>query len=125
LWPVRSATQVSVRPLASAMVTKVARWSWMRIRIRFGVRSNKIGRMPPAVADPVVETLDAPPAPKYKDLWERIRAGFALKEIDSPLVARHEAWYLNRPEYVQRMVERSHRYLYFIIEELEKRNMPT
>src|SRR5690348_13576328 len=52
-----------------------------------------IGRVPPAVADPVVEPLDAPPAPKYKDLWERIRAGFALKEIDSPLVARHEAWY--------------------------------
>lgn len=84
-----------------------------------------IGRVQPAAAEPVVEALDAPPAPRYKDLWERMRAGFALKEIDSPLVARHEAWYLNRPEYVQRMVERSHRYLYFIVEELEKRNMPT
>jgi hypothetical protein len=41
------------------------------------------------------------------------------------LVARHEAWYLNRPEYVQRMIERSHRYLYFIVDELERRNMPT
>jgi len=84
-----------------------------------------IGRMPPAAAEPVVEALDAPPTPKYKDLWERMRAGFAMQEVDSPLVARHEAWYLNRPEYVQRMVERSHRYLYFIVEELEKRNMPT
>ena len=59
---------------------------------------------PPAEA--VVEVLDAPPPPKYRDLWGRIRAGFAMREIDSPLVARHEAWYLNRPEYVQRMVER-------------------
>jgi membrane-bound lytic murein transglycosylase D len=84
-----------------------------------------IGRVAPEPAEPTVEQLDTPAAPKFKSLWERIRAGFALKEIDSPLVARHEAWYLNRPEYVQRMVERSHRYLYFIVEELEKRNMPT
>jgi len=79
----------------------------------------------PPAGEPVVEALEAPPPPKYADLWERIRAGFGLPKIDSPLVARHARWYLNRPEYVQRMVERSHRYLYFIIEELEKRNMPT
>jgi membrane-bound lytic murein transglycosylase D len=84
-----------------------------------------MGRIQPLPVDPVVETLDGPIAPKYKDLWERMRAGFTLNEIDSQLVARHEAWYLNRPEYVQRMIERSHRYLYFIVEELEKRNMPT
>ena len=73
----------------------------------------------------MVEALQTPPTAKYADLWERIRAGFGLPKIDSPLVARHARWYLNRPEYVPRMVERSHRYLYFIIEELEKRNMPT
>jgi membrane-bound lytic murein transglycosylase D len=77
------------------------------------------------MADPVIEALAAPVTPKYKDLWQRIEAGFALKEIDSPLVARHEAWYLNRPEYVQRMIERSRLYLYFVVEELEKRGMPT
>ena len=76
-------------------------------------------------AEAVVEVLDAPPPPKYRDLWGRIRAGFAMQEIDSPLVARHEAWYLNRPEYVQRMVERSRLYIYFVVEELEKRGMPT
>jgi membrane-bound lytic murein transglycosylase D len=48
-----------------------------------------------------------------------------MQEVDSPLVARHEAWYLNRPEYVQRMIERSRLYLYFVVEELEKRKMPT
>ena len=72
-----------------------------------------------------VEVLDPPPPPRYRDLWGRIRSGFAMQEIDSPLVARHEAWYLNRPEYVQRMVERSRLYLYFVVEELEKRGMPT
>jgi peptidoglycan lytic transglycosylase D len=76
------------------------------------------------MAEPVIEPLAAPVAPRYRDLWQRIRASFALGEVESPLVARHEAWYLNRPEYVQRMIERSRLYLYFVVEELEKRGMP-
>jgi membrane-bound lytic murein transglycosylase D len=64
-------------------------------------------------------------AQSHEDLWARIRAGFAMREIDTPLVQRHEAWYLNRPEYVERMIDRSRRYLYFIVEEIEKRGMPT
>jgi membrane-bound lytic murein transglycosylase D len=58
------------------------------------------------------------------DLWDRIRAGFAMKEIDSTLVQRHEAWYLNRPDYVRRMIDRSRLYLFHIVEEVEKRGMP-
>jgi membrane-bound lytic murein transglycosylase D len=57
-------------------------------------------------------------------LWHRIRSGFAMPELDSPLVARHEAWFLNHPEYFQRMIERSRLYLYFIVEEVEQRGMP-
>ena len=63
-------------------------------------------------------------APIEDSLWQRIRNGFALPELDSPLVARHEAWFLNHPDYFQRMIERSRLYLYFIVEEIDKRNMP-
>lgn len=63
-------------------------------------------------------------APIAESLWERIRRGFGLPEIDSPLVARHEAWFLNHPDYFQRMIERSRLYLYFIVEEIDKRHMP-
>lgn len=59
------------------------------------------------------------------DLWQRIRNGFAMHDLDSPLIARHEEWYASRPDYVARMMERSQRYLYFITEEVEKRGMPT
>lgn len=59
------------------------------------------------------------------DLWERIRDGFALPELDTPLVQENEEWYANRPEYVRRMVERSRRYLYYIVDEVERRGMPT
>ena len=67
---------------------------------------------------------DSPAPPKSVNLWDRIRSGFAVRDIDSPLVQRHVAWYLNRPDYVQRMMERSRRYLHFVVEELEKRQMP-
>jgi membrane-bound lytic murein transglycosylase D len=89
-----------------------------------GFSGPLIGNAPPA-QEPIVEVLEPPEEPRYRDLWERIRAGFAMAEVESPLVARHEAWYLNRPEYVQRMVERSRLYLFFVVDELERRGMPT
>ncbi len=61
---------------------------------------------------------------EYGDLWTRIRQGFMLDDIDTPLVTTAEEWYEARPDYVARMVERSRRYLYFIVAEIEKRNMP-
>jgi membrane-bound lytic murein transglycosylase D len=69
-----------------------------------------------------IATTASTPAPE--SLWKRVRNGFALPEIDSSLVARHEAWFLNHPDYFQRMIERSRLYLYFIVEEIDKRNMP-
>jgi membrane-bound lytic murein transglycosylase D len=59
------------------------------------------------------------------NLWQRIRNGFAMPEMESTLTTRHEQWYSTRPDYVSRMLERSQRYLFFITEEVEKRGMPT
>lgn len=63
--------------------------------------------------------------PAANDLWQRIRAGFAFPELDSPLVAEKERFYLQRPEYLQRMFSRGARYLHHIVEEVEKRGLPT
>jgi membrane-bound lytic murein transglycosylase D len=62
-----------------------------------------------------------PPA----DLWERIRRGFKMKNLESDLVHQQEQWYVSRPDYMQRMTERSRKYLFHIVEELERRDMPT
>ncbi|HWU33700.1 MAG TPA: LysM peptidoglycan-binding domain-containing protein [Methylovorus sp.] len=59
------------------------------------------------------------------NLWQRIRNGYGMPEVDSPYTATHEAWYAARPDYVRRMVERSQRYLYHVVVEVEKRGMPT
>lgn len=60
-----------------------------------------------------------------KDIWERIRAGYAMPDLDNDLVHDREQWYATRPDYIFRMTERSKKYLFYIVEELELRNMPT
>jgi membrane-bound lytic murein transglycosylase D len=62
---------------------------------------------------------------KQKDLWERIRSGFAMADMDNRLVDHYERWYADRPDYVARMTERARRYLFYIVGEVEKRGMPT
>ena len=59
------------------------------------------------------------------DLWDRIRRGFAMPDLQGDLVQDREQWYASRPEYMQRMTERSSKYLFHIVEELERRGMPT
>jgi len=62
---------------------------------------------------------------EHDDLWQRIKNGYAIPDSNSELVARHESWYSSRPDYMKRMVERSQKYLFHIVEEVEKRGMPT
>lgn len=59
-----------------------------------------------------------------ESLWDRIRAGFGLDELASPLVKDWENWYASRPDYVNRMIGRGERYLFHVVEEVEKRRMP-
>jgi membrane-bound lytic murein transglycosylase D len=92
--------------------------------------------MPPAfAASRLSPELDSPPATSPTvslnpsavtddNLWQRVRVGFQLEPLDSPLVQEHEEWYTNRPDYIQRFVERGSKYLHHIVEEVEKRNMP-
>ncbi len=63
--------------------------------------------------------------PRYDNLVSRIRAGFAMPELDSALVLQHERWIARNPEYLNRVLDRGGKYLHHIVEELEARNMPT
>ena len=74
------------------------------------------------VANPAVPPVASLAAPA--DLWERIRRGFAMPDLESDLVRDREQWYATRPDYIQRMTERSSRYLFHIVEEIERRNIP-
>jgi membrane-bound lytic murein transglycosylase D len=59
------------------------------------------------------------------DLWMQIRQGFQLPPLDSPLVDKQTKWLVDRPDYVNRSMARSSRYLFYIVEEVNRRNMPT
>jgi membrane-bound lytic murein transglycosylase D len=76
------------------------------------------------VQDPLrgLATIDRTVPPD--DLWQRVRRGFAMPDIGGKLVDDKMAYYVARPDYLQRMFDRSRLYLYHIVEELEKRNMP-
>ncbi len=60
----------------------------------------------------------------HSDIWTRIRAGFAMEPLDSPQVEKEIQWFVNNPEYMQRMMDRAKLYLYYIADEVEKRGMP-
>ena len=73
------------------------------------------------IAKAKIDDVTEPPA----DIWVRIRQGFAMPDLENDLVKDREVWYAARPDYMVRMTERSRRYLFHIVEELERRNMPT
>jgi membrane-bound lytic murein transglycosylase D len=58
-------------------------------------------------------------------LWYRIREGFRLPDLDGALVQNAEQWYVSNPDYVARMIERGSHFLYHVVEEVERRRMPT
>jgi membrane-bound lytic murein transglycosylase D len=76
----------------------------------------------PPAPEPVIQAkpVDVPAA----NVWVRIRKGFVMSNLDNGLVRDWERWYSSRPDYVARMVERSSRVLFHVIEEVERRKMP-
>lgn len=58
------------------------------------------------------------------DLWQRLRSAYTIAPIDNARVRKWERYYAERPDYVARMTERGGRYLFHVVEELAKRQMP-
>jgi len=106
---VRQAPPVAVPPQKPLDVTHLPPFDGERREVREPLRG--------------LPTIDRTVQPD--DLWQRIRNGFAMPDLDSPIVQERTAWYAARPEYLRRTFERSRLYLYHIVDELEKRHMPT
>jgi len=90
------------------------------------------GNLPAAPAEQSHEIRDSIALPRPidltaepDDLWERIRNGFAVPDLEGPLVLERQRWYAANSDYLKRVIDRSKRYLYHIVEEIEKRGMPT
>jgi len=70
-------------------------------------------------------TLPPLSPPPMRDLWQRIRLGFKMPDLQNKLVDDRTRGYASQPDYLARMTQRSSRYLFHIVEEIERRGMPT
>ena len=59
------------------------------------------------------------------NVWDRLRQGFAMPDLDNATVRDRESWYTRNPASIQRLIGSSDKYIYHVIEALESRNMPT
>lgn len=59
------------------------------------------------------------------NLWQRIFSRFEIKDENNLRSKKYEDWYSARPEYVERMMDRSQKYLFYVVGEVEKRGMPS
>jgi membrane-bound lytic murein transglycosylase D len=84
-----------------------------------------------AKAQQAREKLDNPArqsdaSTRTDDLWSRLRAGFTMDHsVDNARVQAQLDWYVRHPRYIDRVVERGSRYLHYIINEIEKRGLPS
>jgi len=72
-------------------------------------------------------TLSEPYKPYFSgknDLWDRIRKGYKLPVLSNSKIQAHIDRRVKYSRYLKRLLSRSQPYLYDIVKEIEKRNMP-
>jgi len=77
-----------------------------------------------ATPPPDFGTVIRMPADEYPDVFARIRAGYSIPDVQHYAIDREVEYYRSRPDFLDRTFRRGGRYLYYIVEEIEKRGMP-
>ena len=77
------------------------------------------------IKDPLRDMAPIDRTAPIDDLWQRVRYGFAMPDLDNALVRAQTRHYATRPDYLQRIFDRGRLYLYHIVEEIERRGLPT
>lgn len=57
-------------------------------------------------------------------VWDNLRKNFRMQEVNSGLVRSHESKFAQNSAYFNRTIQRSTPYMYYITDEVKKRNMP-
>jgi len=61
-----------------------------------------------------------------QSIWPRIRSGFQIAaDTEQPALASEIDWFANHPSYIQRVMQRADPFLFYILEEADKRDLPT
>lgn len=74
-------------------------------------------------AAPRILTLDL--THDANDIWDRMRRGFSMPDLDSDLVTKAQIFYLSKPGFLKQVLERGRRYMYYFLSQIEERGLPT
>lgn len=91
-------------------------------------QSLSVSADPAQQSSPPLKLQEGPQSPKPDvqpdDLWERIRVDLSWQTMESPQVDSARKKFLRQPNYLPNMSNRADHYLYYIVEEVKKRDMP-
>lgn len=73
------------------------------------------------VAQKVVEEIKPEP---ITNVWVRIADQMTIEVPNNKRIQKHRNWYLRNPKHLQTISNRADPFLYLIVEELERRNLP-
>ncbi len=82
--------------------------------------------------EPSIESLVSSPVPpesagplaELNDVFDRVRLGYKLPEVADRSVASQVHYFAGKADFLDRTFERAERYLYYVVRELEARDMP-
>lgn len=87
--------------------------------------ANGLGQLLPLQQQADWRSWDEPSLPPY-DLWDRLRANMRMDNTShDPRVQAEINWLLRHPSYLDRVAQRANRYMFHILEEIERRDLPS
>ena len=90
--------------------------------------SNKNSEPLEQIYSPITSHHTIQDAAPIESLWPKLNAGYKMNTKPSKKglkrLKKYENWYKKRPDYINRMMIRANKYLYYVYLEVQKRNMP-
>ncbi len=68
---------------------------------------------------------DALTVQRYGNLWDRVRRGYRMGEVNNVRIEAQKSWFYSRQDYINRLTARTSRYLHHTVTEAERRGIPT
>lgn len=74
----------------------------------------------------VIKKIQPQPEPVIVDnIWARLQKGMKLPEVENARIKAQRDWFIKHEDYLQRVILRAKPLLHFILNEIDKRNLPT
>jgi membrane-bound lytic murein transglycosylase D len=84
----------------------------------------QVTQVDPDTAVDTTSTVAGLTPEQYPDLFDRIRAGFKLDDVESRQIDQQLVFFANNPAYLERVFGRASLYMHHIVKEIEARGMP-